>query len=61
MLVFIIVYEKFFRQDFYRRGKFWEMRCLGFGLVVDRNSWGCLESFKVVCFSGFVLSEAYVF
>lgn len=31
------------------------------GLPVTRNSQGCLESFKVVCFRGFAPSEAHVF
>lgn len=61
MSVSIIAHEKLFRQDLHRRGKPWEMRCSGSGLAADRNSWGCLESFKVVCFSGFVPSEAHVF
>lgn len=41
--------------------KSWEMPPPASGLPLDRSSQGCLESFRVVCFSGFVPSEARVF
>ena len=57
----IIAKKKLFPQDLCKHCNPWELGSPGSGPPADCSSGVCWESFKVVCFNGFVPSEAHVF
>lgn len=61
MSVSVMANQKLFRQGLHQHCNPWEVGSTGLGLPGDRSSGGLWESFKVVCFRGFVPSEARVF